>query len=252
MNFVCLSVVPPCPAPPCDNRIVLACVTIQNGKILSICHFPGRNQLITLQTLGYWLGFLGLDKLGTVLGDAFATLCCGAKRDRDPVSRGDTSYPFAYYNESVTTAGITSGADFNRVAAHYLAQNLGANVVNAISPGTQAIDLRPMVNLPVEQVRVSLRLQGFTNVTAQAVDGDPAWDADALSSSALFAPAAVGSGQPLKMYTLGDTAVGFDVVDPTTAKIQDLQNQITALQNQINTAQNTPAPPAGTTEEKKP
>jgi hypothetical protein len=35
------------------------------------------------------------------------------------------------------------------------------------------------------------------------------------------------------MYTKGNLAIGFDVVDPTTAKIQDLQDQVTALQNQL-------------------
>ena len=234
LNCVCYTVIPPCPAPPCDNRIVLACVTIQNGKIIQICHFPGRKQLITLQTLGYWLGPLGLDNLGTILSDIFAILCCGVEKNvaRNPVSASS----FAYYNETMTTAGITSGADVNRIAAHYLSQNFGAAVVNAISPGARAVDLRPMVNLPTETVQANLREQGFKSVTLQAVDDDPAWNADAIAASAQFAPAAVSAGQPLKVYTNGNVAVGFDVIDRTTAKIQDLQNQITALQGQMNQA----------------
>jgi hypothetical protein len=52
---------------------------------------------------------------------------------------------------------------------------------------------------------------------------------------------------------VSDKQIGFDVTDPTTAKLQDLQNQITALQNQMNhmqrllvtsTGRDAPAPSA--------
>lgn len=242
-NCVCYAVIPPCPPPACDNRIVLACVTVTNGVVTNICHYPGRKQLITLQTLGYWLQALKpLDNIGLVLGEVFELLCCG----------GDSKSPvlsnFAFYNEPLTSAGITSGADFNRIASHYVAQNMGAAVLNAMVPGTRAVDLRLLVNKPVETVKAALAQQGFRSVTPQMVDDDPAWTAGAISSSAQFAPAAVTAGQSLIMYTQGDQAVGFDVMDPTTAKLQDLQSQITALQNQLNPQQQNPAgqaaPPA--------
>jgi len=242
-NCFCLTFVPPCPAPACDNRIVLACLTVQNGKVINICHYPGRNQLITLQTLGYWLGPLGLNNLGTALADAFNFYCCqlGQKTQR----AAGALFPSVYYNESVNTAGLATQADFSRIASHYLAQTLGANIVNAVAPGTQAVDLRPMVNTPTEQVTESLRRQGFKSLTLQSVDGDPAWSADALANSSQFAPAAVTATSPILVYTVGDTAVGFEVIDPTTAKLQDLQNQITALQNQLN-------PPPGAADASKP
>ncbi len=42
-----------------------------------------------------------------------------------------------------------------------------------------------------------------------------------------------GSESYAQRVTARGNVVGFDVVDPTTAKIQDLQDQITALQSQI-------------------
>jgi hypothetical protein len=246
-NCVCYALIPPCPPPACDNRIVLACVSIRNGEVINICHYPGRKQLVTLQTLGYWLGPLGLDNLGLVLGELFELICCGTgQAARNPVNSSR-----AYYNETVTTAGITSGADFNRIAAHYVAQTVGANVLNAISPDARAVDLRTLVNQPTKTVNETLRQQGFKTVTTQAVDDDPAWTAGAVASSAQFAPAAVSAGQPIIMYTMGDQAVGFDVMDPTTATLQDLQAQITALQSQLtqqqqtNTAGQTDTPATG-------
>lgn len=245
LNCICYSLIPPCPSPACDDRIVLACVTVVNGKIVNICHYPGRKQLITLQTLGYWLGPLGLDKLGITLSEFFSRLCCGTARE----FAANTNFTRdAYYTESMRTSGFSSGADVNRIASHFVAQNMGATVLNAISPGARAVDLRPMVSQPTEKVRSQLLEQGFKSVTMQAVDEDPAWTSDAVSNSALFAPAAVSAGQPLTIYTKGDIAVGFDVVDPTSAKLQDLQNQISALQNQLGTRSSVKdaAPPSST------
>jgi hypothetical protein len=241
LNCLCYSLIPPCPPPACDDRIVLACVTVVNGKVINICHYPGRKQLITLQTLGYWLGPLGLDNLGQMLGVFFSQLCCASTREYN-ANNGLANA--AYYNESLKTSGVTSGADINRIATHFIAQNMGASVINAISPQARAVDLRPMVNQPAEKVKSQLLEQGFSSVTTQAVDEDPAWTADAVANSTQFAPAAVSAGQPLKVYTKGDVAVGFDVVDPTAAKLQDLQDQITALQSQLGTRKtaNNPVP----------
>ncbi len=233
-NCVCYALVPPCPTPACDNRIVLACVSVKGGQVINICHYPGRKQLITLQTLGYWLGPLGLDNIGLFLSELFELICCGTGQTR---TKSPVNSSLAYYKDSVTTAGITSGADFNRIAAHYIAQNVGANILNAISPDMRAVDLRPLVNKPAETAKETLLQQGFKTVSTQAVDDDPAWTAAAVGNSAQLAPAAVSAGQPLVMYTMGDQAVGFDVVDPTTAKLRDLQSQITALQNQLTQAQ---------------
>jgi hypothetical protein len=241
-NCVCYCLIPPCPAPACDNRIVLACVKVRNGEVISICHFPGRKQLITLQTLGYWLsGIKSLDNLGLLLGELFELACCGTgDRTKSPVLTR-----FAYVKEPVTTAGITSGLDFNRIASHYIAQSMGADLLNAMAPGTNAVDLSSLVNTPVEKVKAALDKQGFKTVTPQKVDDDPSWSAAAASASADFAPSAVTADQPLIMYTMGDQAVGFDVMDPTTAKLQDLQNQITALQNQLNPQQANQQNPSG-------
>jgi hypothetical protein len=243
LNCLCYSLIPPCPPPACDDRIVLACVTVVNGKVVSICHYPGRKQLITLQTLGYWLGPLGLDNLGKVLGEFFSQLCCATPREFN-ANNGFANR--AYYNDSLKTSGISSSADINRIATHFMSQTMGATVINAISPQARAVDLRPLVNQPAEKVKSQLLEQGFKSVTTQAVDEDPAWTPDAVANSTQFAPAAVSAGQPLKVYTMGNVAVGFDVVDPTTAKLQELQDQITALQSQLNSRN-----PAGNTTNRK-
>jgi hypothetical protein len=230
-DCLCYALVPPCKPAPCDDRIVLGCVTIQNGKILNICHFPGRQQVVTLQTLGYWLGPFGLDNIKLAMETLLAVLCCKTNEDeRDPITFNNDS---VYDNEAITTAGLTSGATVNRLISHYFAQAIGAQAVNALNPNAQAVDLHTLVNQDAKTATTLLNAQGFKQVTVKPVDGDPSWTADAVDASAQFAPSAVSTSQPLVVYTKGGVVVGLDVVDPTTAKIQDLQSQIDALKSQL-------------------
>jgi hypothetical protein len=229
VDCLCYTLLPPCPPNPCDKRLVLACVTVRDGSIVDICHFTGRKQLITLQSLGYWLGPLGLDRFRTEISRLLTLLCCGAGG-----KLGEFTLSSAVYDkEMMTTAGFSNVAEMHRMAAHYVAQTVGASVVNAVAPGARAVDLRTMIDLPPEMAQMHLKEQGFDKVIVQSVSEDPSWDAEAIASSAQFAPAAVSAGQRITMYTQKNRVVGFDVVDPTTAKIQDLQDQITALQGQL-------------------
>jgi hypothetical protein len=226
---------PACAPDPCDNRLILACVTVQDGKIIDICHFVGRKQLITFPVLRYWLGPLGLDNFIKALDKVLEFFCCGELKGVGAL--GFFSGQNAYQQESFTSAGLKNSAVLNRVAAHYVAQTFGASVLNSIAPGARAVDMRPLVGQPLEVVNQTLDSQGFKQVNHQAVDQDPSWTPDAVASAAQFAPAAVSVDQPVTVYTKGKMAVGFEVVDPTNAKLQDLQNQVNELQNQLNQMQ---------------
>ncbi|MGB8769091.1 MAG: hypothetical protein WCC92_05730 [Candidatus Korobacteraceae bacterium] len=236
LDCVCFSLLPPCAPDPCDNRLILACVTVQDGSIVDICHFTGRKQLITLHDLHYWLGPFGVDNLLAAITKALASVCCAEEKQLSGFS--NLSLGKAYDQEAINSAGVSNAAVLNRIAAHYVSQTLGASALNSIAPGARAVDLRPLVGQPMETVQRTLEQQGFKQVTPQSVDEDASWTPYAVASSAQFAPAAVSAGQPLTVYTKGTVAVGFDVVDPTTARLNDLQAQVTALQNQFNLKQN--------------
>jgi hypothetical protein len=231
LDCICFALLPACQPDPCDDRLILACVTVQDGTILDICHFTGRKQLITIPALQYWLGPLGLDKLESAIDKLLEFPCC-----RDFADRGNINVftgREAYQQESFTSAGIASPAVVNRIAAHYLAQTLGASALNAVAPGTRAVDLRAFVGQDFRAVLDNLHGQKFTQVNTVSVAEDPSWTPEAIASAGEFVPAAVSVGQPLTMYTSGNLVVGFEVVDPTTAKLQDLQNQINQLQKHV-------------------
>jgi hypothetical protein len=233
---LCLALLPQCPPAACDNRVPLACVTIQNGVVKSICHFQCRKQLIGYTALNYWLEPL-FAALGTLFDELLDRFCCPTASKRDPNSSFHLASAFATSN--VTTSGITNAAVFNRAVSSYVTQKMGASMVNAVNPNLNAVDMRAYVGQPLETARDSLIKAGFTadKLDIQNVDADPSWDAAAVAAGSQLAPGAVTSGQPLTLYVKGQSIVGIEVTDPTRTlqlQVQTLSQQVAALQSQLN------------------
>jgi len=260
LDCLCTSFLPPCPPDPCDKRLILACVTVQNGKIVNICHFGGgRKQVVTFPSLYYWLSLIGLD---TVLGDLsslLGQLCCGEEKLRERLL--DTQYAT---RENLSSAGLSNPSMINRYMTSFIAQKLGAVPINSAAGTAQTVDLRPLVGKNLESVSGTLASWGIApqrfkladvvknadlnnanpNITVKDVSADPAWTAAAVAASAQYAPAAFNVTQPLTIFTKGGSVVGFDVTDPVAV----LQQQVATLTAQVNKLQPAPvpAPSAGT------
>src|SRR5262249_43902002 len=54
-DCACAALLPPCGDDPCDGRLILACVTVRNGKVVDICNFSCRQFAGAFPTLTYWL-----------------------------------------------------------------------------------------------------------------------------------------------------------------------------------------------------
>jgi hypothetical protein len=243
LDCFCMSLLPTCPPDPCDDRLILACVTVQNNRIVNICPFEGRQQLIGFTALNYWLGPI-FSNVTQLLDKAFEQICCTT-----PEVQLRNGFNFlatnAYERFNVTTNGISSPAMFNQMFASFLAQTMGAGMVNLIAPQAKAVDLRSFVGGSSEVVLRALAEQGFKTNSQQNVTADPSWDAGAVAAGSQFAPSAVSSGQPLTVYTKGGIVVGIEVTDPTTI----LQQQVAALQKRVDQltgeSGDTPQSPSG-------
>ena len=55
LDCLCHALLPPCGGDPCDDRLILACVTIRNGRILRICNFSCRTYAGSFPAIFYWL-----------------------------------------------------------------------------------------------------------------------------------------------------------------------------------------------------
>lgn len=246
LDCFCLSLLPPCPADPCDDRLILACVTVQNGKIINICHFGGgRKQVVTFPVLYYWLSIIGFDKVVTALQNFFELLCCGEDNQRKNFLGANVSQ-----RDVLTTAGVSNAAAVNQLMTTFVAQKLGASVINSAAPTAQTVDLRPLVGLNTDTVTRALETYQINpqNITATAVDADPAWTDDAIAASPQFAPAAFSVKDNLTVYTKGKMVVGFDVTD----QVAVLNGQVQRLQQQVDQLTGAGAPTAKQSETKAP
>jgi hypothetical protein len=247
-DCVCLSLVPQCPPAACDNRVPLACVTIQNGVIQDICHFSCRKQLIGVTALNYWFEPI-FQAFSTALSDAAAKFCCN---ERDSQTGRLFSNNTAFSAENMTSAGFTNSAMFTRTMSSFIAQKMGATMVNAANPNLRAVDMRPYIGQPLETVQSGLAQQGWSKTKladnqtgsspfdVQSVDQDPSWNMAAITSASQFAPSAVSSGQPLTLYVQGQSVVGIEVTSQTRAlqlQIDSLNSTIGTLQSQLTSMQ---------------
>jgi hypothetical protein len=255
-DCVCVALLPQCPPNPCDNRVPLACVSVQNGAVVSICHFECRQQLIGFPALQYWLQPL-FTALGTVVTNALERYCCPSAGQKD--TTGYLNSREAFSSANFTTAGFTNSAMLNRTITSFVAQKMGASLVNTVNPSLNAMDTRPYVGQPAEALQAALdkRAKGAqspgaqpslnndtyqTQLDIQPVDGDPSWDLAAITASAQLAPAAVSAGQQLTVYVQGQSQsiVGIEVTDPTRSlqlQVQNLSTQVANLQTQLTGAQ---------------
>jgi hypothetical protein len=258
-DCVCVAALPQCPPNPCDNRVPLACVSVQNGVIVSICHFECRHQLIGATALQYWLEPL-FAALWSVVSTAIENFCCGGVLSKDSARLLNVQDAFSIAN--VTTAGFANAATVNRTINSFVAQKMGASMVNTVNPNLNAVDTRPFIGQPLTTLQQSFGSpdkaretkinvnRTATPLDIQYVDNDPSWDLAATSAGSNFAPAAVTAGQPLTVYVKGNNVVGIEVTDPTRAlqlQVQTLSNTVANLQAQLSAAPQpgTAKPPSG-------
>jgi hypothetical protein len=232
LDCLCTSLLPPCPPDPCDDRLILACVTVQGGKIINICHFDGRKQLVTFQSLYYWLSIFKFDVILADLGKLLELICCGEEFSRQGLFNSNVSY-----RENITSAGFTNPAMLNNAMMSFVAQKFGATLLNSASPNANIVDLRAFVGLDTATALRSLTAQHnipANNITQMSVDSNPAWTDTAVASAAQYAPAAFNPADQLTVYTKGKQIVGFDSTSPTDIlklQVQQLQQQVNQLTN---------------------
>lgn len=69
-DCVCHNLLPPCPDGVCDDRVILACLTVKDGAVASICNFDCRRYAGSFVSRDYWL------PIGPVLSWLAGLICC--------------------------------------------------------------------------------------------------------------------------------------------------------------------------------
>lgn len=73
VDAICLKLVPPCPPAPCDDRLILACVTIRGGEVVHICNFECRHYAGSFNSLRYWTSAV---PIAALIGALIREICC--------------------------------------------------------------------------------------------------------------------------------------------------------------------------------
>ena len=73
VDCVCQKLLPSCPPDPCDDRMILACLTIVDGKIVNVCNYGCRTYSGSWPTFNRWLSLVPVLPL---LGVLLEYVCC--------------------------------------------------------------------------------------------------------------------------------------------------------------------------------
>ncbi len=73
VDGICMLFLPPCPPQPCEDRVILACVTIKDGKIVHICNHACRHYAGSFNSVEHWLSAVPMISL---IGRLLREVCC--------------------------------------------------------------------------------------------------------------------------------------------------------------------------------
>jgi len=167
-DCVCDALLPPCPPEPCDDRLILACVTVKDGKVTDICNLACRRYAGSFVSRGYWF------PVGPVLGWLAGVLCCfpilaqGRRRGIDParilravdpdaalrtvVADQDFALVAELRRRAARLAGRLRGPQWRAFVSRWLGQrvNLAGYVGRSAASTTSALNRRKMRTRVVE------------------------------------------------------------------------------------------------------
>jgi hypothetical protein len=223
---ICHALLPPCPCDPCDDRLIIACVTVQNGKITEICNFGCRQFAGGFPSFFYWLSLIPIVPLLKFVAEKF---CCGdallhknsplvnevtkwmdsvdpSGTVRKAVVEGNFALPKLYFDR--LTALPSKAAPSN------LAQNVPANGVN----------LAPLAGQKLSSAASTLGQANITYVEKQVTSM-------AAVPASVSAPV-VAPGSKVIIYTDGTNILDIQPY-PVELQLADHVQQINDLQSQL-------------------
>jgi hypothetical protein len=246
-DCICSAALPPCPMPG-DPRVPLASVRVRSSDctILSVCDWtPLRKNVVTVKTLGYWLGWLPFVPM---LRDFMVELCCRGFRLHEQLSptrdRADAASGVAAKEQ---VAGAAPAGTVNAGNGLDTPISFGARSYAAGNPISEAI----IANLAGGQnpVNASMLLQTIlspvdTGATAAQLVGSP--HAQVLAEIARPLVSAFG---PLLSAATGGLGRQSDALAAEAAamrsELDTLKTTVSAQQAALEALRSTPpAPPA--------
>lgn len=274
-DCICAKVLPPCPDG-CDDRVMLACVTVRDGRVVRICNLACRRYAGSFVSREYWM------PIGPVLSWLAALVCCfplparklaqvddGVREVRrnarvaQPVADANgpavnrqaeqeqagyaphTSLLQGQLDDVIaafTGDGFVLGSLWRRRAAATAArlhpQRLLDQVAGTLRADRDTVALAPYLHTDVAQAASGLRKRGVRVELVEVEDRSQALGLDLVPRAA--------KGETARLYTMGGVVVGVDGSRPTVS-LRDLIGETRrAAATADPVAEDQPAPPSET------
>jgi hypothetical protein len=155
-DCICDTILPSCPTDPGDDRLILACLTIKDGKITDICNFGCRQFAGSFPSFFYWMSLIPIVPLLKLLVD---DICC------TPALLGTVLGGQTHFSSHVANVD-PSGSLFNAITAGNFA--LPQMVMDRAMDVVQKFSLQGIINsIPAGGLNLAT-LRGMSVENAQA------------------------------------------------------------------------------------
>lgn len=248
-EYVCRKLLVPCPPEPCDDRIVIGCVTVRDGRVDHVCNFSCRRRAGSFVARDYWLSLFGIKPL--ILG-LVERLCCGSLIKANSPIRNQLAEMLQLLDPGGEVRRTIAKDDFlrvRRIAKDFASvrdrvdvTRVAAVMRDVIAPGGPT-DFVADLDQPVTDVERKLREAGRTPTVE---------DVDELPLLAGLRAAAIGADDDVVL--LRDRATGrlAGVERAGTERVEALSQEVAELRAALAELRQQADPDAASTRSKKP
>jgi hypothetical protein len=229
LDCICHAFIPVCSPDPEEKRLILACVTIRDNKILRICNFGCRSYAGAFPSLFYWLSAV---PIVPILKCLITRLCCAPDLVRinspvvnDLVKFIDRLDPTGELRTAFLEGGAALPRSFlanlNRVADNVTPSRLA----EALRPGD--INLSKLAGLKPDEARRVL-----AGAKVSVVERELAAEAELPVLTALTASPFASANETVVLYKKEDKVVGFGRYD-ASEQLRDTRSEVTGLRAEL-------------------
>lgn len=218
-DCLCAALLPPCPGEVCDDRLVLACITVRDGKVVDICNFACRRYAGSFVNREYWL------PIGPVLSMLAAKACCFPLALPRAVERMTHDDDLAHAPQRTARldryAHVVSALRSDNWALARLWRARAEQAVGKLRPAvvldrvedrlqatSAAVRLAPLLHVPVDDAAQRLEKKGVQVSVVEVAER-----ADGLAFDMIPRTARGGTAT---LYTRGGVVVGVRGTEPLT------------------------------------
>jgi hypothetical protein len=229
LDCVCGALLPSCDPDPCDDRLILACMTVRNDEIVKICNWSCRRYAGSFPAVNYWLSLVPILPL---LRGLIERLCCSdwmRADDRPGNDRFsvllDSIDPTGNMRASLAAGGFSLPNHYVDMISHLLGKFSLSGLAGVVPQ--QSINLTALVGSPLVDASAQLEQAGVAVHEQQIVDVGEIPAVAQLASSPFAAP-----GETVTLYALAGQVVGFGRYD-TRLEVAALRGELEALRKQV-------------------